>query len=464
MRTRRWRFFYAGWLSIVVQVVLLAGLFAVGRATPLESVGGWRPFALLMLVGITSTVWTFFFYAQDRRTPEPARFVVASFLAGMAAASVFALPIERDIFETETWLYRSPALLVVGATLIRGTLASILLYAIIRYGLSLAHQFNEPVDGMVYGAFAGSGFATITSLTYLVGHPDFTLFAMGYTAATNILMYASVGSLVGYLVGRSKFVAGAGVSSHVLALVVGAALTGLHHTAVEYVLLTGGPYVFWVSFGVSVALSAATLAGTTAIMHRLEKGPAPRLVAAHPPSGRAVWICALVLLVVGGVVKQRATRDVTVTRDGVSFQYPVTQLQPAFFPGTVAGLSPQIPVIFAGSGSNGLPFTIAVGSKEEEVDVSAIHPAAYIGIAEPLSLTIDRVTIGGQAGARIRVSYLNRGEPARGDLPDVVWLYTDVVPSRGHTYVFTFEATPASFRQHEDLYQRILDSVRWTGR
>ena len=37
---------------------------------------------------------------------------------------------------------------------------------------------------MVYGAFAGCGFAAITSFSYLSGHPDFTLFVAGYIAAT----------------------------------------------------------------------------------------------------------------------------------------------------------------------------------------------------------------------------------------------------------------------------------------
>ena len=202
---RRRTFLTTGWLNILGQIVLLAALYAFGSVSALGMAGPWAPYALLLLVGLPSALWTVFFYLQDRRKPEPAHAVILAFLAGMAAASVFALPIERDLFQTSAWLYESPALLILGSALVRGTLASFLVYLIIHLGFYPSRDFDEPADGMIYGAFAGAGFATITSLTYLAGHLDFTLFAIGYTAATNILMYASVGALVGHLVGRTKF-------------------------------------------------------------------------------------------------------------------------------------------------------------------------------------------------------------------------------------------------------------------
>ena len=58
----------------------------------------------------------------------------------------------------------------------------------IRLGFYPSSEFDEPVDGMVYGAFAGSGFAALTSLAYLIGRVDFTVFGIGYTASTQILM------------------------------------------------------------------------------------------------------------------------------------------------------------------------------------------------------------------------------------------------------------------------------------
>jgi len=145
----------------------------------------------------------------------------------MGAASVFALPIERDLFRINDWLYESALSLILGSIVVRGTFVSFLIYLVVRYGFYASDEFDEPVDGMVYGAFAGSGFAAITSLTALTSHPDFTVFVIAYTAATNVLVYASVGSIVGYLVGRTKFSTAYAQGSHLLAVVVGPLLTGL---------------------------------------------------------------------------------------------------------------------------------------------------------------------------------------------------------------------------------------------
>src|SRR5262245_22293639 len=98
MRTRS--FVATGWLNVAVQAGLLGVLYAVGRDRPLEATGVPREIALLVLVGTPSAIWTAFFYVRDRRRPEPSRYVLAAFLAGMAAAAVFALPVERDLFHT----------------------------------------------------------------------------------------------------------------------------------------------------------------------------------------------------------------------------------------------------------------------------------------------------------------------------------------------------------------------------
>ena len=107
MRTRS--FIATGWLNIALQAALLGLLYAVGRDRPLAGSDLRRELGLLALVGLPSAIWTGFFYLQDRRRPEPSRYVLAAFLAGMAAAAVFALPIERDVFRTSDWLYRSTA-------------------------------------------------------------------------------------------------------------------------------------------------------------------------------------------------------------------------------------------------------------------------------------------------------------------------------------------------------------------
>jgi RsiW-degrading membrane proteinase PrsW (M82 family) len=462
---RRRTFLATGWVNIVFQALFLGVLYLVGHRFPLPADAAWRTVVLLVLVGVPSTLWTAFFYLQDYQAPEPSGYVIASFVAGMAAASVFALPIERDIFETDLWLYDSVVSLVLGSTLIRGTLMSFLVYLVVRHGFYASHTFDEPIDGMVYGAFAGSGFAAITSLTYLTGHPHFTLFAIGYTTATNILIYANIGALVGYLVGRTKFFPGHTQRSHILAIVVGLLLTGLYHTANEFVLLAGLQQALWISFGLTLTLSAGILGLSTGLIRRLAAASPQHAAGASPPWGPMVWSCALVLLVLGGLVKYVVMRDVTMqsTGAGIAFQYPPARLKPTLLLDRNASLSPLLSPLFYGRGNGQGPCTIAIALSQTHVEVSAIDPLLFIGTAEPLALSIEDVTVAGKPGLRARYAYLTYEEAAAGGLPGIVWAYTDIVPTKDATYVFTFESTPESFRQQEPLYQKILASVTWTS-
>lgn len=463
---RRRTYLATGWLNVAGQGLCLGLLFAAGGVARLEVVGAWGPLALLILVGVPSALWTAFFYLQDRRAPEPARYVILSFLAGMAAASVFALPIEREIFRTDSWLHGSVPVLMLGATLIRGTLASFLIYLVIRYGFSPTRELAEPIDGMAYGAFAGSGFATITSLTYLAGHSDFTLFAVGYTAATNILMYASVGSLVGYLVGRTKFFPRYATVSHVLALIIGALLTGFYHTANEFLLLQGWPGTFWISFGVTMALSAGVLVIATAIMRRLATTAVTESWHGGVAREPVVWGSAVLLLAAGGLVGLMATRDVRFESAsyGISLHYPATQLTPSLLPGSAQGASPLVATIFSGGGHDQSAFSISVATRQERLEVSAIDSAAYLPVPDPASLSVHDVIVGGRKGLRARYAYPRRGGQAPGDLPEMIWAYTDIVPSEKYTYVFTLESAPPTFRRAEWVYDGLLRSVRWTAK
>jgi len=459
MRTRS--FIATGWMHIAAQAALLAILYAVGRDRSLVGSELVRHFGLLVLVGLPSAIWSGFFYVQDRRRPEPSRYVVAAFLGGMAAAAVFALPIERDIFRTSEWLYRSTASLALGAALIRGTLASFLVYLIVRYAFYPSREFDEPVDGMVYGACAGSGFAAVASLTYLTGRADFTVFAIGYTASTQILTYASVGALVGYLVGRTKFDRTPSQRTHVVGLVLGAALTGLYHAAAELPLTTGAPDALWRSFGLTLAISIAVLGAATFVMRRQRGRRAIDVSAVATGRGAYVWGFALALLAAGAGLAYLESRVVTVTRAAppITFRYSPAALSPGPLVRGASAVSPLVPTLWSATGDDGSPFTITVGARQETVALAALDALAYVGTPAPLDLSLHPVRVGGRPGVRARYAYLDAGP---GALPEVVWTYTDVVPGAGYTFVFTLEGRPTGFARQERVYRRLLDSVTWS--
>jgi RsiW-degrading membrane proteinase PrsW (M82 family) len=456
---RHQTFFRTGWLNILFQVVFLVLLYIVETFGSLEVSGAWRTTVIWFLVLVPCAIWAWFFYLQDRKAPEPSRYILVSFLGGLGGASVLALPLERDLFQTGGWLYESPLFLFLGSCLVRGTLMSFVIYLLIRYGFYSSREFEEPVDAMVYGAFAGCGFAATTSFAYLSGHPDFTLFATGYIAATNILMYASSGALVGYLVGRTKFFPEYSQRSHLLAILAGSFLIGFYHIVNEFIFLTGARAAFWLSFVATLALAAVVLAVATALMRKISSASVAR-TERRPVGALGVWGLIALLLFAAGLVKYFATRNVTYRSQeyGVAFEYPPTQLKPILM--TTASSAPALlQNIFTARGL--IDFSAA--AKRESVELSALDPLTYLRASPPLSVSFEQTAVGGRKGIRAKYSYLKRGAISGDDFPEIAWVYADIVPSKNYTYVFTLEGMSSNFREQEKLYRSILDSVKWTA-
>lgn len=64
--------------------------------------------------------------------------------------------------------------------------------------------FDEPMDGIVYGATAALGFATLENLLYVAGGGWSVALLRGLTA---VPLHASLGAILGYYVGQAKFTA-----------------------------------------------------------------------------------------------------------------------------------------------------------------------------------------------------------------------------------------------------------------
>ncbi len=92
--------------------------------------------------------------------------------------------------------------------------------------------FNEPFDGIVYGVYISTGFATVENLFYVYGVQD------AYTVAilrmfSAVPLHAVAGVLLGYYAGCKKFFHYHGIRSLVLGFVFAFLLHGLY----DYFLL-----------------------------------------------------------------------------------------------------------------------------------------------------------------------------------------------------------------------------------
>lgn len=165
--------------------------------------------AVLSLAIAPGLFWLWFFYQRDRFEPEPKHLIARTFLLGI----LVALPI---VF-AQTFFLFVPAFLLY--TVIAPITEEYGKYAVVRYGIYNHAEFDEPMDGIIYGVASALGFATIENIGYLLGSyfsPEETL-GQGASASDAVLFLFIVRSLLsvpghaiwasfwGYALGRAKF-------------------------------------------------------------------------------------------------------------------------------------------------------------------------------------------------------------------------------------------------------------------
>ena len=158
-------------------------------------------FALLATSAIApSLLLVWFFHTRDA-FPEPPRVLWTTFFLGM----VIVAPV---------LLFAWPAYLLaqeIDAALVHGFIAAFFGAAIpeeafkllVLWGYSMRQSaFDEPLDGIVYGATASLGFATLENVLYVSSEGGAVAVLRAFTAVPS---HAFLGAIMGYYVGRARF-------------------------------------------------------------------------------------------------------------------------------------------------------------------------------------------------------------------------------------------------------------------
>jgi RsiW-degrading membrane proteinase PrsW (M82 family) len=117
-------------------------------------------------------------------------------------------------------------------------LQAFLIYATVRYTVFRSDEFDEPVDGIIYGAAAGLGYATMLNISYIISHGGVDLGVGALRVAVAALAYASFGGVLGYFLGQAKF-AERGPFWLPLGVLATSALNGVMTVALSAVSRTG---------------------------------------------------------------------------------------------------------------------------------------------------------------------------------------------------------------------------------
>ncbi|NTW00151.1 MAG: PrsW family intramembrane metalloprotease [Oscillochloris sp.] len=258
------------WRAGVIQIVA-TGLFSAlvaflaGLLGPLE--GPALLVAGVVLAILPSAIWLIFFYRQDRLEPEPKHRVAAVFLLALVLADVFGRRMIDEWFHVRLWSSGSSSTSLAASILIVGVIWQLIAYAAVRIVVYATPEFDERMDGIVYGTVAGLGVATLVNLRYVLDNGGVALAPGVINVVTAALAQASFGGLMGYFMAEAKF-------THrpiwwiPLGFALAALLNGLFSWLIGEVSAAGLGVEYWRSLVLGLAVALAAFFTLVALMRR----------------------------------------------------------------------------------------------------------------------------------------------------------------------------------------------------
>ncbi len=148
-------------------------------------------------------IWVYALYREDLKNPEPVWLVLLATGAGMLALPA-AEWIEARLVPDLSLLEGSLAQRAGVAFLVSGPVEEGLKYLGVYllvwtgcFGL-LGRHFDEPVDGLVYAAAAGAGFALVENFRFMEDQPEVALARGPAATAAHVLFAALWGGALGH--------------------------------------------------------------------------------------------------------------------------------------------------------------------------------------------------------------------------------------------------------------------------
>lgn len=252
--------------AVVIFAAILAVLFGL---LDWKIEGAWLVVAGLVMAIVPALIWLFAFLQQDRLEPEPKRYVFGVFILGALLAQAVGQPLIRDFFGIQNWASGDALVNILASILIAGFIQEFLKYAAVRYTVFYSAEFDERVDGIIYGAAAGLGYATMLNVQYIISNGGVDLGIGVMRVATTALAQASFAGVVGYFLGIAKF-----ERKGPLWLPLGLTLAAVLNGVVSYVLgqvtrLGGFSFNPWYGLVVAVIIAGGTFYALFMLIRRL---------------------------------------------------------------------------------------------------------------------------------------------------------------------------------------------------
>jgi len=258
------------WRAGALQILVM-GIFAIvvaGFSSLLPDVGDSTLIGLGLLLAITPTaLWLWYFYRQDRLEPEPKTRILAVFLLALVLQDFVGRRVIDDWFGIARWASFDTLTSLLASILIVGFTWQAIAYAAVRLVVYATPEFDERMDGIVYGTVAGLGVATLANLRFVLDNAGVALAPGVIQVTTTALAQASFGGLMGYFMAQAKFEHRPGWWVP-LGFTIAAVLNGLFSWLISEVSASGLTVDPWRSLAMGLVVAIATFIVLVALMQR----------------------------------------------------------------------------------------------------------------------------------------------------------------------------------------------------
>lgn len=197
------------WRATAVQILgmaVFAALVAVLADTVIGPLSGpGLIVAGVLLAIVPSALWLAFFYQQDRLEPEPKSRIAAVFILAALLTDVLLRRVVSDWFRPAEWASFDSLTSLLASILINAVTAQAIIYVAVRLLVYDSEEFDERMDGIIYGTVAGLGVATLSNLYFVIANEGVALGPGVVQTVTTALAQASFGGLQGWFMAEAKF-------------------------------------------------------------------------------------------------------------------------------------------------------------------------------------------------------------------------------------------------------------------
>ena len=196
------------WRAGATQIIMMA-IFAIVVAVIADNLPQLDQTALIIvgviLAAIPTAWWLVFFYREDQLEPEPKSKIAEVFFVALLVTYAVGLPLINGFFQYRLWSGINQTTSLLAHILIIGFTYMGIVYLAVRSMVWATTEFDERMDGVVYGTTAGLGVATLLNLYHIVNNAGVALGPGVIYVVTTALAHASFGGLLGYFMAEAKF-------------------------------------------------------------------------------------------------------------------------------------------------------------------------------------------------------------------------------------------------------------------